>query len=204
MPISEHHPLLGMDLGTTYSAVAKWDGREPKMVVPAEGGETTPSAFFYASRDNEVVIGRTARTRGILQPEGLVLGAKRLMDNGSQSIKVAGREFTPVEISSEILKKLYYDEAHRYPRNTFSSSGTVVTVPYYFMAHQCESTRRAAELADINLIGIIQEPIAASLAYAWQRVLANPTGESRETILVFDSFRIAHNWTRFEIRGTGN
>jgi len=89
-----------------------------------------------------------------------------------------------------------------FPEGRFSSRGSVVTVPYYFKAHQCENTRKAAEMADIGCIGILQEPIAASLSYAWQKVQENPDREKEETILVFDLGGGTFDLTLFKMEQT--
>ena len=94
-----------------------------------------------------------------------------MMDDASQVISIGGKNFSPIELSAKILHELYQDVAKQFGDGTkFKSRGTIVTVPYYFKAHQCEHTRKAAAIADINCIGLIQEPIAASLAYAWHLV----------------------------------
>lgn len=116
----------------------------------------------------------------------MAFGIKRYMDEAQQKIVIGDRAFSPIELSAKILERLYKDVADKCPVDLFQSRGTVVTVPYYFKAHQCENTRKAAELANINCIGLIQEPIAASLSYAWQLVQARPQKEFAENILVFD------------------
>ena len=175
----EMNPVLGIDLGTTFSAIACWDDKKgvSRAYVPHGGSETLQSVVYYDGK--EFVVGKPAYTKGIMSPENMALGVKRHMDDGHQKIMVGGKEFTPIELSARILRKLYEDVEGMAPEGVFKSRGTVVTVPYYFKAHQCENTRKAAELADIHCLGIIQEPIAASLAYAWQLVQEDPEVEGR-------------------------
>lgn len=186
MPINnELNPVLGIDLGTTFSSIARWDGNGA-AVYQIGNDYDLQSAIYYDPDRGSFLVGAIAFNRGLVRPENMVLGFKRHMDNATQPLTIGGREFTPVELSARILEKLYGDVKDKFPQGKFESRGTVVTVPYYFKAHQCESTRLAAEMADIECIGIIQEPIAASLSYAWQMVHDHPEAESEETILVFD------------------
>jgi molecular chaperone DnaK len=125
------------------------------------------------------------------------------MDDASQIITIGGQNFSPIELSAKILKELYQDVAKQFGDGTrFKSRGTVVTVPYYFKAHQCEHTRKAAEIADINCVGLIQEPIAASLAYAWQLVQDRTEEEIKENILVFDLGGGTFDLTLFSLQQT--
>jgi len=189
MPIdSELNPVLGIDLGTTFSAIAYWDEARstPRHYQMHDGSDTLQSVVYVEPETGELLVGKEAYQRGLRFPENMIVGVKRLMDDASQKVVVGGREFTPVELSSLILKRLYADVADKVPAGRFKGRGTVVTVPYYFKAHQCENTRKAAELADIECIGIIQEPIAASLSYAWQLLQSKPGELESENILVFD------------------
>ncbi len=106
------------------------------------------------------------------------------MDDVNQKVKL-GKEFSPVEISAIILEKIYEDAKSKFPKGVLSSRGSR-TVPFYFKAHQIENTRIAADKANINCIGVIQEPIAASLCYAYQLSEEYPEKEFSENILVFD------------------
>lgn len=195
---NEFNPVLGIDLGTTFSAIARWDGRGPRHYQHA-GKDDLRSLVHVNPQTKEILIGQVAYTRGLLDPGNMVLGVKRMMDDSSRKIAVGGQEFTPIEISSFILKRLYGDVAEIFPKGLFRSRGTVVTVPYYFKAHQCDNTRRATELAEIDCIGLIQEPIAASLAYAWQLVQEKPEQELKEMILVFDLGGGTFDLTLFEL-----
>lgn len=194
MSDNETHPLLGIDLGTTFSSMARWEGRGPQILRVGNNGQETRQSVVYRgphSRD-EVVVGRLAYRYGLLDPDNVVIGVKRYMDDASRKITLGGHDYTPIELSAEILKSIYRQEAERFPENVFQSRGTVVTVPYYFKAHQCENTRRAAEEADVECLAIVQEPIAASLRYAWKELVDtngdSPAADREESSinLVFD------------------
>jgi molecular chaperone DnaK (HSP70) len=213
---NELHPVLGIDLGTTFSAIAQWDaGRAvPRHYQMRDGADTLQSVVYYEPKSEEYLVGSLAYKKGLLFPDNMALGIKRHMDDASHKIALGGREFTPVDLSSRILQRLYADVSEKFPTGRFRSRGSVVTVPYYFKAHQCENTRKAAELANIECIGIIQEPIAASLSYAWQLIQDRPEEESAENILVFDLgggtfdltlFRLERRKDRlvFEVLATG-
>ena len=212
---SENNPVLGFDLGTTFSAVSKWiDGKGPRIIANKFGQDTTQSAVYIDPKTDEVLVGQTAFNKGLMYPENMIVGVKRLIDDGRKILKIAGKEFTPIDISSMILKNMYKDVQSKYPKGFFETRGSVVTVPFYFKAHQIENTRNAAEMADINCIGIIQEPIAASLLYAYQLCEENPEAEISQNILVFDLGGGTFDLTlfhlesdkkslRFEVLGTG-
>ena len=209
------NPFLGIDLGTTYSAIARWNGRSPEAYqVFNPAGETLQSVVYYNPDTKEFLVGKNAYKRGLINPENMVVGVKRAMDDGCKEIEIGGIKLSPIQISSKILEYLYKDVAKRYPAGEFEGSGTVVTVPYYFKAHQCEHTRKAAELAGIKCLGILQEPIAASLSYSWQIIQANPEKVFNETILVFDLgggtfdltlFQLSHSPSKviFEVIASG-
>ncbi len=184
---SDKNPVLGFDLGTTFSAVARWiEGRGPRVIQNRMGQDTTQSVVYYNPQNGEIVVGQTAYNKGLMAPENMIVGVKRLMDDASHSVLLGGKEFTPIELSAIILDKVYEDAKSKYPKGSFNSSGSVVTVPFYFKAHQIGNTRQAAELAHINCIGIIQEPIAASLSYVFQLCEEHSDKDFSENILVFD------------------
>ena len=196
------NPVLGIDLGTTFSAIARWDGRGPRVYLGRTGDNVLQSAVFYDPEKDELLVGKLAFGRGQVFPDNLALGVKRHMDDADQKIIIGGKEFDPIELSAEILKRLYLDVCDQFPSGVFSSRGTVVTVPYYFKAHQCENTRKAADMADIECLGIIQEPIAASLSYAWQQIQEYPDAEKEENILVFDLGGGTFDLTLFKLEQT--
>ena len=186
MPDNEKNPVLGIDLGTTFSAVARWDGRGPKHYQMLDGAYEMQSVVYYNPDTDEFLIGQQGYWKGLVNPENMAIGIKRKMDDADHKMTIGGKTFTPVELSARILERLYKNVSQQFPTGLFESRGTVVTVPYYFKAHQCENTRKAAELANIECIGILQEPIAASLSYAWEFVKDHPDREGEEIILVFD------------------
>lgn len=199
---NELRPVIGIDLGTTFSAIARWDGRGPRVYQTNMGDDTLQSVVYIDPERNEVLVGRLAYNRGILYPERMVMGVKRRMDNGQEKIMASGKEYTPIELSAEILKRLYKDVKEQFPPGKFQSRGVVVTVPYYFKAHQCNNTREAADQAGLPCLGILQEPIAASLFYAWQHVQEHPDREDKETILVFDLGGGTFDLTLFNLEQT--
>jgi molecular chaperone DnaK len=210
------NPVIGIDLGTTFSVITWWNERRKQAVhyQTKEGDDSLQSAVYYDPDKNEFLVGKLAFNRGIVNAENLALGVKRQMDDATQMIEIGKKSFSSIELSAKILQRLYGDVVNKFPPDTFKSRGTVVTVPYYFKAHQCENTRKAAELANINCIGLIQEPIAASLAYAWELVQDNTDWEGSKNILVFDLgggtfdltlFRLQQTKTQllFEVLATG-
>lgn len=189
MADNELNPVIGIDLGTTFSAIARWHEKrqEPRHYQHSKSGDTLQSVIYCDPKTSEVLVGQLAYRKGFVNPENVAIGVKRMMDDASQVISIGGKNFSPIDLSAKILHELYQDVAKQFGDGTlFKSRGTIVTVPYYFKAHQCEHTRKAANIADINCVGLIQEPIAASLAYAWQLVQDRPDEEIKENILVFD------------------
>ena len=188
MADNELNPVLGIDLGTTFSAIARWheSRREPRHYQHSQSGDTLQSVVYCDPETSEILVGKLAYKKGFMYPENVAVGVKRMMDDASQIISIGGQNFSPIDLSAKILRELYQDITKQFGSGKFKSRGTVVAVPYYFKAHQCEHTRKAAAIADINCLGLIQEPIAASLAYAWQLVQDRPDEEIKENILVFD------------------
>lgn len=197
---NEKNPVLGIDLGTTFSAVAIWNGKGPKIIEDRVGKNTFQSVVYFDEKYDSYIVGRLAYRRGLQQPENMVLGVKRLMDDKNQKIRLGTREHSPIEISAMILRKIYDDVAEKTPG--FHSRGVVISVPYYFKAHQCENTREAAKLAGLNCTGILQEPIAASLAYGLEMADSGPNKERAELILVFDLGGGTFDLTIFELKQT--
>jgi molecular chaperone DnaK len=220
-------PLLGIDLGTTFSAVAQWKEHGPEIMDgDGQGHDTTPSVFWWrATKDaaghivrEEEIVGNVALNGIQRAPQSIARFVKREMGNSTQKIELTydglTKSFTPVEISAKILSAIYQAQVKKYPVGEFRSRGTVVTVPYHFKAHECNATRLAANLADINCIALLQEPVAASLAYAWQTMRQAPNRVSEETLLVFDLgggtfdvtvFKLSQNQRnlKFEVLATG-
>lgn len=202
---NELNPVIGIDLGTTFTAIARWheNRREPRHYQYSQGGDELQSVVYCDPDNQEILVGKLAYRKGLIHPENVAIGIKRKMDDASQKISIGGREFSPIELSAQILSAFYQNIEQQYgaPGN-WNSRGTVVTVPYYFKAHQCEHTRKAADLANINCIGLIQEPIAASLAYAWQTVQEHPKREGAENILIFDLGGGTFDLTLFQLEQT--
>jgi molecular chaperone DnaK len=203
---NQFNPTLGIDLGTTFSAIAWWNGRGPEHYQHL-GKDTLQSVVYCDPKSGELLVGELAYKKGLQDgPETMIVGVKRMMDDASQNIALSGKEFSPIEISARILKQAYANAAATVPSKPgLKSRGTVVTVPYYFKAHQCENTRRAAELAEVGGTGeisILQEPIAASLAYTWELVDKHPEREHEENILVFDLGGGTFDLTLFRLEQT--
>lgn len=180
---SHNKPVIGIDLGTTYSSISRWTGEEAEIYSP-KGERYFQSVIYYDEKTDKFVFGRAAYMNGILKPDNLCIGVKRLMDNRNEKITLGNKTFSPIDISSMLLQNMYSNIQEMFPDGVYESSGVVVTVPYYFKAHQCENTSEAAKKAGLNLIGIIQEPIAAAFAYGLYH--SNKLCIRDENILVFD------------------
>ncbi len=168
--------ILGIDLGTTYSAAAYLnDDSEPVIASNYEGSHTTPSIVFFDS-NNAVIVGEIAKENSIMNPSSVVFDVKNNMGK-NKTYHVNGRNYTPSMISSFILRKLIQDTEKVSGQ---SVDGIVVTVPAYFKDSQRSATEEAAQLADVPLIGMINEPTAAALCYIRKNRLKN------ERILVYD------------------
>ncbi|MGG6292923.1 molecular chaperone DnaK [Leptolyngbya sp. AN02str] len=190
--------VVGIDLGTTNSVVAVMEGGKPVVIANAEGMRTTPSVVAF-SKENEQLVGQMARRQAVLNPQNTFFGVKRYIgrryselsaeskrvpytvrkdENGSVKIKCPRleKEFAPEEISAMVLRKLA-DEASRYLGQPVT--GAVITVPAYFNDSQRQATRDAGRIAGLDVLRIINEPTAASLAYGLDR-------RDSQIILVFD------------------
>lgn len=167
-------PTIGIDLGTTFSAVAVMEGGKPAIIPNAEGTRTTPSVVHL--KDEEVIVGQVARNQAIIDPSHTIRSIKRKMGT-DEKVEVDGKEYTPEQISAMILQKLKRD-AEAYLGQTVKNA--VITVPAYFNDAQRQATKNAGEIAGLNVLRIINEPTAASLAYGLDK-------QGKEhTILVFD------------------
>ena len=190
--------VVGIDLGTTNSVVAVMEGGKPVVIANAEGMRTTPSVVGF-SKEGERVVGQMARRQTVLNPQNTFFAVKRFIGrkygelnpdskrvpytirkDEVGNIKVAcprlNKEFSPEEISAMVLKKLA-DDASRYLGEPVT--GAVITVPAYFNDSQRQATRDAGRIAGLDVLRILNEPTAASLAYGLDRGYT-------ETILVFD------------------
>src|ERR687887_620045 len=166
---------VGIDLGTTNSVVATLEGGEPTVIPNAEGSRTTPSVVAF-SKTGEVLVGEVAKRQAVTNPERTIRSVKRHMGEGSWRFRADGKEFSPQQISAFILQKLKRD-AEAYLGDQVTQA--VITVPAYFDDAQRQATKEAGQIAGLEVLRIINEPTAASLAYSLDK-------ESEETILVFD------------------
>jgi molecular chaperone DnaK len=190
--------IIGIDLGTTNSCVAIMEGKEPKVIPNSEGGRTTPS-IFAISNGGEFLVGQIAKRQAVTNPENTVFGVKRLIgrrydspevtgdkkvlpyqvtqgSNGDVRIQLKGRDYSPAEISSHILATIK-KAAEAYLGEKVTDA--VITVPAYFNDSQRQATKDAGKIAGLNVLRIINEPTAASLAYGLDK-------RKEEKIAVFD------------------
>jgi len=192
--------VIGIDLGTTNSVVAVMEGGEPVVIPTAEGSRLCPSVVAF-TKSGEEVVGQTARRQAIVNPDNTIFSVKRLMGRRYDDPEVVkarkvlpykivqgpagdarvyipqtGREYTPQEISARILRKLKQD-AEAYLGEPVTQA--VITVPAYFNDSQRQATKDAGQIAGLEVLRIINEPTAASLAYGLDK-------KEAETILVFD------------------
>ncbi len=166
---------VGIDLGTTNSAVTVLEGGEPKVISNAEGFRTTPSVVAFTKDDN-VLVGETAKRQAVTNVDRTVSSVKRHMGT-DWKFKVEDKNYTPQEISARILMKLKRD-AETYLGESVTDA--VITVPAYFNDAERQATKEAGEIAGLNVLRIINEPTAAALAYGLDK------GKEDELILVFD------------------
>lgn len=166
--------IIGIDLGTTNSCVAVMEGGEPIIIANAEGGRTTPSVVAFA-KDGERLVGQIAKRQAITNPERTVMSIKREMGSNFK-VKIDDKEYTPQELSAMILGKLKQD-AEAYLGETVTEA--VITVPAYFNDSQRQATKDAGRIAGLEVLRIINEPTAASLAYGLDK-------EDNHKILVYD------------------
>ncbi|QSJ17118.1 molecular chaperone DnaK [Nostoc sp. UHCC 0702] len=189
--------VVGIDLGTTNSCVAVMEGGKPTVIANAEGFRTTPSVVAFA-KNGDRLVGQIAKRQAVMNPENTFYSVKRFIgrrfdevtkETTEVSYKVlssggnvkldspgAGKQFAPEEISAQVLRKLVED-ASKYLGETVTQA--VITVPAYFNDSQRQATKDAGKIAGIEVLRIINEPTAASLAYGFDK-------KSNETILVFD------------------
>ncbi|WP_413199195.1 molecular chaperone DnaK [Nostoc piscinale] len=189
--------VVGIDLGTTNSCVAVMEGGKPTVIANAEGFRTTPSVVAFA-KNGDNLVGQIAKRQAVMNPENTFYSVKRFIGrrfdevtneatevsykvlSSGGNVKVdspgAGKQFAPEEISAKVLRKLVED-ASKYLGETVTQA--VITVPAYFNDSQRQATKDAGKIAGIEVLRIINEPTAASLAYGFDK-------KSNETILVFD------------------
>ncbi|MDO8847422.1 MAG: molecular chaperone DnaK [Coriobacteriia bacterium] len=189
--------IIGIDLGTTNSAVAVLEGGEPTIIVNAEGDRTTPSVVAFR-KDGERIVGKAAKNQAITNPENTITSIKRFIGrkfeetssergtiaynvskgkDGRSVVDIEGKHFTPEEISAMVLQKLKAD-AEAYLGHPVTEA--VITVPAYFNDSQRQATKDAGKIAGLEVKRIINEPTAAALAYGLDK------GHQDQTVLVFD------------------
>ena len=187
---------VGIDLGTTNSVIASWQGGEPVVISNVEGARTTPSVVAFTD-SGERLVGQLARRQAILNPKGTIYSAKRFIgrhfdeiseeakavsfdvvpgDNGEARFDVRGKKYAPEEISALVLRKLV-DDASKFLGEKVKEA--VITVPAYFNDAQRNATKDAGRIAGLEVLRIINEPTAAALAYGMDK-------QTHETVLVFD------------------
>src|ERR687887_711386 len=166
---------VGIDLGTTNSVVAVLEGGEPTVIPNAEGSRTTPSVVAL-SKTGEVLVGEVAKRQAVTNPDRTVRSVKRHMGDRSWRFRADGKEFSPQQVSAFILQKLKRD-AEAYLGDQVTQA--VITVPAYFDDAQRQATKEAGQGAGLEVLRIINEPTAASLAYGLDK-------QTDQTILVFD------------------
>ena len=152
--------IIGIDLGTTNSCVAVFEGGEPAVITNPEGSRTTPSVVAF-SKTGERMIGQIAKRQAITNPDKTVMSIKRHMGT-DYKVDIDGKKYTPQEISAMVLQKLKAD-AESYLGTTVSQA--VITVPAYFSDSQRQATKDAGKIAGLEVLRIINEPTAAALAY---------------------------------------
>ena len=154
--------IIGIDLGTTNSCVAVYEGGEPVVITNPEGSRTTPSVVAFSKNDSkERIVGQTAKRQAIQNPERTVMSIKRKMGT-NETVDIDGKKYTPQEISAMILQKLKAD-AEAYLGTKVPQA--VITVPAYFNDAQRQATKEAGKIAGLEVLRIINEPTAAALAY---------------------------------------
>ena len=166
--------IIGIDLGTTNSCVAVYEGSEPIVIPNPEGARTTPSVVAF-SKSGERMVGQVAKRQAITNPDRTIISIKRDMGTAEKR-NIDGKGYTPQEISAMILQKLKAD-AEAYLGTTVSQA--VITVPAYFSDSQRQATKDAGKIAGLEVLRIINEPTAAALAYGMDK-------EENQKIMVFD------------------
>ena len=166
--------IIGIDLGTTNSCVAVMEGGQPTVIANAEGSRTTPSVVAF-TKDGERLIGQVAKRQAVTNPDRTVISIKREMGT-SYKVNIDGKQYTPQDISAMILTKMK-ETAESYLGEKVSQA--VITVPAYFNDSQRQATKDAGRIAGLEVLRIINEPTAASLAYGLDK-------EDNQKILVYD------------------
>ena len=166
--------MIGIDLGTTNSCVAVMEGGQPVVIANAEGSRTTPSVVGF-TKDGERLVGQVAKRQAVTNPDRTIISIKREMGT-SYKVNIDGKDYTPQDISAIILTKMK-ETAESYLGEKVTQA--VITVPAYFNDSQRQATKDAGRIAGLDVLRIINEPTAASLAYGLDK-------EGNQKILVYD------------------
>ena len=166
--------IIGIDLGTTNSCVAVMEGGKPVVIANAEGGRTTASVVSFG-KDGERLVGQNAKHKAVINPDRTVISIKREMGT-NYKVNIDGKQYTPQDISAMILTKMK-ETAEAYLGETVTEA--VITVPAYFNDSQRQATKDAGRIAGLEVLRIINEPTAASLAYGLDK-------DGNQKILVYD------------------
>ncbi|WP_125706810.1 molecular chaperone DnaK [Lacticaseibacillus porcinae] len=166
--------VIGIDLGTTNSAVAVLEGGQPKIITNPEGNRTTPSVVAF--KDGEIQVGEVAKRQAITNPDTIV-SIKRHMGEAGYTVKVGDKDYTPQEISAQILQ---YIKGFAQDYLGEDVTDAVITVPAYFNDSQRQATKDAGKIAGLNVSRIVNEPTASALAYGLDK------GDADEKVLVYD------------------
>lgn len=167
--------IIGIDLGTTNSCVAVMEGGEPVVITNSEGSRTTPSVVSFQA-NGERLVGQVAKRQAITNPDRTIISIKRHMGT-NHKVNIDGKEYSPQEISAMILQKIKAD-AEAYLGEKVTQA--VITVPAYFNDSQRQATKDAGRIAGLEVLRIINEPTAASLAYGLDKM------DTNQKILVYD------------------
>ncbi len=167
--------IIGIDLGTTNSCVAVYEGGEPTVITNPEGARTTPSVVAFA-KDGSRMVGSVAKRQAITNPDRTVMSIKRHMGT-DYKVTIDSKKYTPQEISAMILQKLKAD-AEAYLGTTVTQA--VITVPAYFSDAQRQATKDAGKIAGLDVLRIINEPTAAALAYGVDK------DNQEQKVMIFD------------------
>ena len=165
---------IGIDLGTTFSAMSVLEGGKPTIITNAEGTRTTPSVVHI--KDGEIIVGQIARNQAIVDPAHTIRSIKRKIGT-NEKVEVDGKTYSPEEISAMVLQKMKKD-AEAYLGQPVKNA--VITVPAYFNDSQRQATKNAGDIAGLNVLRIVNEPTAAALAYGVDKQ------DKEHTVLVFD------------------
>ncbi|MGD6831901.1 Hsp70 family protein [Sutcliffiella halmapala] len=173
--------VFGIDLGTTYSCISYVDENNKAVIVPnAEGERITPSVVYFEEGGDNIIVGEAAKEISKMYPENVVSFVKRSMGDPNFVFPYEGKDYRSEEISARILTKLVNDAQEALGEKI---EDVVITCPAYFGINEREATKRAGEIAKLNVLQIINEPTAAAIAYGF----ANNSGEQAErTVLVYD------------------